>query len=71
MSRVYGGIHYRFASEDGLAGGTSIGDWSFKNYLRRVRPAQNDHDNDDEDQDDQDNREQTVRIAGSIHGISR
>ena len=33
-SRVYGGIHYRFASEDGLAGGLSIGQWTFTHSLQ-------------------------------------
>ena len=33
-SRVYGGIHFRFASDDGLAAGLSIGQWTFTNYLQ-------------------------------------
>ncbi len=33
-SRVYGGIHFRFASEDGLAGGLLIGEWTFTHYLQ-------------------------------------
>ena len=33
-SRVYGGIHFRFASEDGLAGGLAIGEWTFSHYLQ-------------------------------------
>ena len=33
-SRVYGGIHFRSASEDGLQAGTSIGEWTFDHYLR-------------------------------------
>jgi hypothetical protein len=28
MSRVYGGIHYRFGSEDGLTMGNAIGQWT-------------------------------------------
>lgn len=34
VSRIYGGIHFRFASEDGLQAGISIGDWTFTNYLQ-------------------------------------
>lgn len=34
MSRVYGGIHYRFASQDGLNAGTQIGRFTFRNYLQ-------------------------------------
>jgi membrane-associated phospholipid phosphatase len=37
-SRIYGGIHFRFASEDGLQAGISIGEWTFANYLQ---PKQN------------------------------
>jgi hypothetical protein len=33
-SRVYGGIHFRTASEDGLQAGISIGEWTFTHYLR-------------------------------------
>ena len=33
-SRVYGGIHFRFASDDGLAAGLSIGEWTFTHYLQ-------------------------------------
>ena len=33
-SRVYGGIHFRFASEDGLVGGLAIGEWTFTRYLK-------------------------------------
>jgi hypothetical protein len=32
-SRIYGGIHFRTASEDGLQAGTSIGEWTFAHYL--------------------------------------
>jgi hypothetical protein len=32
-SRIYGGIHFRTASEDGLQSGTSIGEWTFGHYL--------------------------------------
>jgi hypothetical protein len=32
-SRIYGGIHFRTASEDGLQAGTSIGQWTFTHYL--------------------------------------
>jgi PAP2 superfamily len=37
VSRIYGGIHFRFASEDGLQAGISIGEWTFTNYLRPRR----------------------------------
>ena len=33
-SRVYGGIHFRFASKDGLDGGLAIGEWAFTHYLQ-------------------------------------
>ncbi|HEX2339716.1 MAG TPA: vanadium-dependent haloperoxidase [Vicinamibacterales bacterium] len=33
-SRIYGGIHFRFASQDGLSAGSEIGRWTFSNYLR-------------------------------------
>ena len=33
-SRVYGGIHFRFASDDGLAAGLRIGEWTFTRYLQ-------------------------------------
>jgi hypothetical protein len=33
-SRIYGGIHFRSASEDGLQAGTGIGEWTFDHYLR-------------------------------------
>jgi hypothetical protein len=32
-SRLYGGIHFRFANEDGLASGLQIGEWASTNYL--------------------------------------
>ena len=34
LSRIYGGIHFRSASADGLQAGTSIGQWTFTHYLR-------------------------------------
>ena len=34
LSRIYGGIHFRSASEDGLQAGTSIGEWTFNHYLQ-------------------------------------
>jgi membrane-associated phospholipid phosphatase len=34
MSRVYGGIHFRFASDDGLASGADIGAWTFTHVLQ-------------------------------------
>jgi len=33
-SRIYGGIHFRSASEDGLQAGNSIGEWTVTNYLQ-------------------------------------
>ena len=32
-SRLYGGIHFRFAIEDGLIGGTEMGEWTFAKFL--------------------------------------
>lgn len=32
-SRIYGGIHFRSASEDGLQSGISIGEWTATHYL--------------------------------------
>jgi hypothetical protein len=34
LSRIYGGIHFRTASGDGLQAGTSIGEWTFAHYLQ-------------------------------------
>jgi len=34
LSRIYGGIHFRTASEDGLEAGASIGEWTFTHYLQ-------------------------------------
>jgi hypothetical protein len=34
VSRIYGGIHFRTASEDGLQAGISIGEWTVTHYLR-------------------------------------
>jgi hypothetical protein len=34
LSRLYGGIHFRFANEVGLAAGLEIGEWTFTNYLQ-------------------------------------
>ena len=33
-SRIYGGIHYRSANQDGLAAGAAIGDLTFANFLQ-------------------------------------
>ena len=33
LSRIYGGIHFRSASEDGLQAGISIGQWTVTHYL--------------------------------------
>src|SRR6266480_1910186 len=34
VSRLYGGIHFRSANEDGLQAGISIGDWTGTHYLQ-------------------------------------
>ena len=34
LSRIYAGIHFRTASEDGLQAGSSIGEWTVTNYLQ-------------------------------------
>lgn len=34
VSRLYGGIHFRFSNEDGLRGGIEIGDWTFTHYMQ-------------------------------------
>jgi hypothetical protein len=34
VSRIYGGIHFRSASEDGLQAGISIGEWTAPHYLQ-------------------------------------
>jgi hypothetical protein len=34
LSRIFGGIHFRTASEDGLQAGISIGQWTFTHYLQ-------------------------------------
>jgi hypothetical protein len=34
LSRIYGGIHFRSASEDGAQAGISIGEWTFVHYLQ-------------------------------------
>ena len=34
LSRLYGGIHFRSANEDGLAAGAEIGAWTVDNYMR-------------------------------------
>ena len=33
-SRLYGGIHFRSASDDGLTGGREIGDWVYEHFLQ-------------------------------------
>jgi membrane-associated phospholipid phosphatase len=35
LSRMYGGIHFRSANEDGLVAGLAIGTWTFKETMRR------------------------------------
>ncbi len=34
VSRLYGGIHFRSANEDGLQAGISIGEWTYTHYLQ-------------------------------------
>src|SRR5438094_10103229 len=34
VSRLYGGIHFRSANEDGLQAGIGIGEWTNSNYLQ-------------------------------------
>jgi membrane-associated phospholipid phosphatase len=34
LSRIYGGIHFRSASEDGLQAGIRIGEWTYIHYLQ-------------------------------------
>jgi hypothetical protein len=34
MSRLYGGIHFRSANQDGLATGSAIGEWVFAHFLQ-------------------------------------
>jgi hypothetical protein len=34
LSRLYGGIHYRSANDDGLASGLAIGEWAFNHCLQ-------------------------------------
>lgn len=33
-SRLYGGIHFRYANEDGLQAGLGLGEWTFLHYLQ-------------------------------------
>ncbi len=35
LSRLYSGIHYRSANEDGLQTGVAIGEWTFAHVMRR------------------------------------
>jgi len=37
VSRLYGGIHFRSANEDGLAFGIAIGEWAFTHYMQPKR----------------------------------
>jgi hypothetical protein len=34
VSRLYGGIHYQFANEDGMTSGVEIGEWAFLNNMQ-------------------------------------
>ena len=34
ISRLYGGIHFRSANEDGLAAGMAVGEWTVTHYLQ-------------------------------------
>jgi hypothetical protein len=33
-ARIWGGIHYRFATQVGAAGGVAVADYIFENFLR-------------------------------------
>jgi hypothetical protein len=35
VSRLYGGIHYRFANEDGMKSGLEIGEWTVEHILQQ------------------------------------
>ena len=37
LSRLYGGIHFRSANEDGLAAGEEIGAWTVDHYMRPLK----------------------------------
>jgi PAP2 superfamily len=37
LSRLYGGIHFRTANEDGLSAGIAIGEWTVAHYLHATR----------------------------------
>lgn len=37
LSRLYGGIHYRSANEDGLSAGLQIGEWTVTHVMQRRR----------------------------------
>ena len=43
-SRLYGGIHFRSANEDGLAAGIGVGEWTVSYYLRDKRNRSRDSD---------------------------
>jgi hypothetical protein len=34
LSRLYGGIHFRSANNDGLTAGITIGEWTFARYMQ-------------------------------------
>jgi hypothetical protein len=34
LSRLYGGIHFRSANNDGLTAGVAIGEWTFERYMQ-------------------------------------
>ena len=38
-SRIYGGMHYRFSNDTGIALGHQVADYVFANYLKAVAPA--------------------------------
>jgi len=35
VSRLYGGVHFRFANEDGLQSGLGLGEFTFSHFVRR------------------------------------
>ena len=46
-SRIYGGIHWQYANEDGLSSGRALGAYVFNNYLAPIETGDGDGDHDD------------------------
>jgi hypothetical protein len=53
-ARVWGGIHFRTADEQGAKIGKGVAKWERKHFFRRV-DDDDDHDDDDHDDDDNEN----------------